>query len=61
MTLVIHPGWWLLPLAITALVFGWAIRETPKASGGYGDIAGLLSFGGALIVSLVAWLAWAVL
>jgi len=58
----IHLGWWVLPLAISCAAFfaSWAATELNQR----GMMAGLdgLLFGRlALIVSLIAWLIWAVL
>lgn len=61
MSFTITLGWWLLPLAITAIAFAWATAVCPKG-GSLGDaIAAAFVFGPALIGSLVAWLIWAVL
>ena len=58
-------GTWGIPLITTILVFGWAIvtEMYSSSSGGYGGIGDafvlLLKFGGAIIVSLITWLIWA--
>lgn len=65
MTFSITLGWWLLPVIVTLGAFGayawWQADQKP--SGGYGRIGdalgSLIMFGGVLIVSLVAWLIWA--
>lgn len=67
MTVTLSVGWWLLPLGITIGAFGayavWEARQPPPT--GWGDAAGgivsLLAVGVAAIVSLVAWLIWALL
>lgn len=46
---------WVIPLLITIIVFWWAVAE-PAQSGL--DITPVLKLGGAMIVSLVAWLIW---
>lgn len=65
MTFVIEIGWWLIPLAISILAFLWAVVATPRSNPGYygygSAIAGLFTYVPALIVSLIAWLIWAVL
>ena len=65
MTFVIEIGWWLIPLAISLLAFLWAVGATPRRNAGYygygNAIEGLFTYGAALIVSLIAWLIWAVL
>lgn len=67
MTVYIPFGWWLLPLAITvaAFIWQWWILKDKTTGGDYGPI-GLavfqaITFLGALVVSLFAWLVWAVL
>lgn len=63
MTYTIDLGWWLAPLAVTVLAFGWAsFMHRPSPNPSYGDgVVGVFFFGAALIVSLVAWLVWAAL
>ncbi len=66
MTFTIQFGWWLLPLALTIAFFWRAAyldRDNTAGRGDYGfsAFASMFYYGGALIVSLVAWLAWAVL
>ncbi len=57
-------GWWGIPLAITILAFVWAelkVRNEPR-SGDYDfgrAITALMSGGAAVVVSLVAWLIYA--
>lgn len=60
--MVIHLGWWLLPMAITCAAFiaSWAATE-PNQRGMMAGLDGLFFGGLALIVSLIAWLVWAVL
>lgn len=67
MTLTIGFGWWLVPTAVTIIAFvyaGFMCRD----EGYHGDYAaignamvGLVVYGAAIIVSLLAWLIWAVL
>jgi hypothetical protein len=53
-------GWWVLPLMVTIAAFVAAGSYRPRPSGyGYGDITGALLVMVALIVSLIAWLVWA--
>lgn len=67
MTFTITMGWWLVPLAITVATFGgfavWSISQPPAS--GYDSIgagiAAAMVFLLATVVSLVAWLVWAVL
>lgn len=67
MTVHIALGWWLLPAAITLLSFGWAIplRADEQSTGGMFDglrfIPCLFRQAGAAIISLAAWLVWALL
>ena len=62
----VHLGWWVVPVAVTVLVFGLAWWKRPRIhDGGYmPDIAGRLlavsMWMTALAVSLSAWLVWAV-
>jgi len=67
MTITLTFGWWLLPLAVTIAAFGWhswATKEN-RRTGGYEDIGmamgQLITFSAALVVSLIAWLIWALL
>lgn len=61
--------WWLLPLAITAgsFIWRWWMHMDEGPARGYGYIGraigggGLLTLSVALVVSLTAWLVWAVL
>ncbi len=63
LTFTISAGWWLLPLAVTIAAFGCAaVVARPSSSPGYGDgIIAFMAYELALIVSLVAWVIWAVL
>lgn len=59
-------GWWTLPLAATLIAFAWAWWNGDyQPATGYGSIgkgfANLFLVAVALIVSLTAWLIWAVL
>ncbi|MBB3313649.1 putative membrane protein [Rhizobium sp. BK196] len=67
MTVTISLGWWILPMAITLIAFIVA-GGMCRTEGGHGDYAsignavvGLVVLGAALIVSLIAWLIWAIL
>jgi len=63
MDVTISFGWWLAPLAVTILAFGYAIWDGPSsARPSYADaVIALIEYGAALIVSLIAWLVWALL
>lgn len=58
-------GWWLAPLAVTVAAFTWQrwVHRNDKPAYGYGTIGagigGLLTFSAATVVSLTAWLAYA--
>lgn len=55
-------GWWLLPLSITLASFAWAILTPARKGGDYSvDLFPLFRFAAAVIVSLAAWLVWALL
>ncbi|MBX9911220.1 MAG: hypothetical protein K2Z25_21260 [Beijerinckiaceae bacterium] len=65
MTLTI--GTWGFPAAVTLMAFGWlavssALQPPPAGYASIGDgIVGMFYAAAALIVSLSAWLLWAVL
>lgn len=67
MTITIDFGWWLFPLAVTfaactAAYFSSPTRRPPTGYGNIGDgIVAMFLWGPAVIVSLIAWLIWAVL
>lgn len=67
MTVSITLGWWLAPLAVTLLSFGLAWGKcvlVPDSGGGYFPMGALMAvflFPLAAVVSLAAWLAWALL
>lgn len=64
MTIRIVADWWLLPLFVTVVAFGWAAwadRDNSPGDYGAGAILSLVIYGAATIVSLLAWLIWAVL
>lgn len=67
MTVYVPLAWWLLPLGVTVAAFGWQwwLHKDERSGSDYGHI-GLamrqaVTFLGAMVVSLVAWLVWAVL
>ena len=65
MTLAIPHGWWLAPMAVTVLAFGIAVvKQDREPCDHYGllgrAVVNLMLYGAAAIVSLVAWLVWAV-
>jgi len=61
MKIIITTGYWLIPLLITVTSFFIASRyEKPRPNGYINlDIEGIYRLFVALIVSLVAWLIWA--
>lgn len=66
MSATITFGWWLVPAAITAAAYVWAsMKEDRRPVHDYGRIgqsaANAIIHGVALVVSLIAWLVWAVL
>jgi hypothetical protein len=63
MDLTITIGWWLVPLVATAVACAcayWQSRPNGRPTLGDG-IVSLIMWGGAVILSLLAWLIWAVL
>jgi len=66
MTISISIGWWIAPLAITIMLFGaaWAKTSEDRRPAGDYSFPGLgtvFAMGAATIMSLIAWLAWALL
>ena len=65
MTFTITPGWWIAPLIVTIIMFGWASYQSSgyKPTGGMFDfnIAPLVYLAVAIPASLAAWLIWALL
>lgn len=66
MNITIEISWWIIPAVATVTAFAWAWFEWNKQEpAGTMDIVGpvifLLYFGLATIVSLIAWLVWALL
>lgn len=62
----IRLGWWVLPLLITGAAFLWALvpRAHDRRSGDYDFtfwLPAAFRFCGAVILSLLVWLIWAVL
>lgn len=56
-------GWWVMPTFITIAAIYIALREWPEQRGDYdfSPLIGLFYLAAALILSLVAWLVWAIL
>ena len=61
-------GWWIAPAVVTVASLAWAFpmrddeRQTGSMFGGLGYALGsAFRVGGAIIVSLVCWLTWALL
>lgn len=55
-------GWWAIPAFVTIAALYVAFREQPASSGndyGAGAVIGAMFIMLALIVSLIAWLIWA--
>ena len=51
-------GWWATPAIFTVVSLVWAFL--PSREQGYGaDVVGIVQFLASIIVSLVAWLVWA--
>ena len=69
MTLTLSAGWWLLPTFVTVAslvaVRIWGPRMQPQNGSMFPDLGGALLEGlfyaGALVLSLICWLAWALL
>lgn len=66
MNLTIEISWWIIPAVATLTALSWAWLQTRKYGDGpaldiVGPVVLLLYYGLAVIVSLIAWLAWAVL
>jgi len=65
MTFEIKLGWWLVPVAVTlaTLIWQWWVHKDDPPSYGYGSVGSALgqclTLAAAIIVSLVAWLVWA--
>lgn len=65
MTAAVVLSWWLLPLAITIILYSWAIWASTNQGGGgdYAMIGQAVAFVAfmsiATIGSLVSWLIWA--
>jgi hypothetical protein len=66
MAMTVTLGWWFLPVTITFAAFSVAAYMC-RDEGSHGDYAAignamvaLVVYGAALIVSLMAWLVWAV-
>ncbi len=60
--MTLHIGWWAIPAVISAISLGSVLLPDP-APRGYGDlgngILGMFHLLVAVIVSLLAWLIWA--
>lgn len=68
MTFTISFGWWLLPLAVTIIAFSicWWVEGYDRRRGYYSrspmeGIVSLVVWSPGIIVSLIAWLIWALL
>lgn len=64
MTITLGFGWWLLPTAITLASFvtvGFMSRDLGNDRFGAGAVVAFLFYLIAAVVSLLAWLIWAVL
>ena len=67
MNITITADWWLAPLAVTIIAFGWSsvmcARLEPSHSGWFDatPLVWIFFHGIAAFVTLVAWLIWAVL
>lgn len=54
MTFTVTFGWWVLPLLVTIGAFGWAVYETGDPIGAF------VARTAAMVISLAAWLVWAI-
>lgn len=63
MTIQVTAGWWLLPLAVTVVAAMWAMKVDTDDPGSFGSgaVYNLMVYMAAAIVTLIAWLVWAVL
>ncbi|RJT42001.1 hypothetical protein D3227_04800 [Mesorhizobium waimense] len=66
MTFTIQLGWWLVPALITAAAFGWSTWQQDRSPAyDYGKIGqgigNAVMHGIALIVTLAAWMIWALI
>lgn len=62
MAITLTLGWWLIPLAITVASWAWALMTPSDPSGPFAiDPMPLIRAGTAAIISLFAWLVWALL
>ena len=62
MTIIIGLGWWLVPAVVTLLSFGAAVfmsRDMGDDRFGAGAVIAFGFYMMAAVVSLVAWLVWA--
>jgi hypothetical protein len=62
MDMTISVGWWVLPTFVTLATFGYAVAipgEPTRGDYSFPDPMPLVRFVGALVVSLVAWLIYA--
>lgn len=67
MSITIGIGWWIAPTVVTIIAFVFA-GYMGRDEGSHGDYAaignafvGLVIYGAATIVSLIAWLLWALI
>jgi len=63
MNIEIKLGWYLIPLAVTIISFIVANNYTYRGSSGYAaiDLEGVVRNAIALIISLIAWLTYALI
>jgi len=56
-------GFWVLPTLVTVISFWWALSRFEKSVGwiDMAPLTNMIRLGAALIISLIAWLIWAVL
>lgn len=60
--MTISLGWWIAPLVVTLGAFIWALGKSAHTESGYLPVPSATVFlPAATIVSLVAWLVWALL
>lgn len=64
--MTIKIGWWLIPLLFTVCAFIWAKMKSPEPKNGHympdfvTPVLIMANYGLALLLSLAAWLIWAI-
>jgi hypothetical protein len=63
MSFALTLGSWIVPLLVTIAAAAWAVwvtKDNEPGAYGAGAILDLFAWAGALILSLIAWLIWAI-